>query len=87
MAEYDKALEPEDLARLFAGRASDGDAPGTAAPGEEQAVMAGPPGSQTAGRDATRGLREKALATPRASSREPPLPARSAATASTCPRS
>ena len=54
----EKARKPEDLTRLFVERANKGDAAGLAALYEENAVMAYPPGSQTAGRDAIRSLWE-----------------------------
>ena len=56
-----KALQPEDLTRLFVERANAGDADGIAAIYEEDAIMAYPPGSQTVGRDAIRALWEEVL--------------------------
>ncbi len=56
-----KAVQPEDLTRIFVERANAGDADGIAAIYEEDAVMAYPPGSQTVGRDAIRALWEKVL--------------------------
>ena len=70
----DKAVKPEDLTRLFVERANEGDAAGIAALYEENAVMAYPPGSQTAGRDAIRALWEKVLANAPHFEPEPPLP-------------
>jgi uncharacterized protein (TIGR02246 family) len=70
----DRALKPEDLTRLFVERANEGDAAGIAALYEEHAVMAYPPGSQTAGRDAIRALWEKVLANAPRFEQEPPLP-------------
>jgi ketosteroid isomerase-like protein len=61
MTDHEKAWEPEDLTRLFVERANAKDAAGIAALYEEHAVMAYPPGRQTAGRDAIRALWEKLL--------------------------
>jgi uncharacterized protein (TIGR02246 family) len=61
MTDYQKALQPEDLTRLFVERANSKDAAGIAALYEENAVMAFPPGSQTVGRDAIRALWEQLL--------------------------
>jgi ketosteroid isomerase-like protein len=74
MTEHEKAWKPEDLTRLFVERANAKDAAGIAALYEEHAVMAYPPGSQTAGRDAIRALWEQLL--PRMPRFEPeePLP-------------
>ncbi len=66
--------QAEDLTRLFVERANSGDAAGIAALYEEHAVMAYPPGSQTAGRDAIRALWEKVLANAPHFEQEPPLP-------------
>jgi hypothetical protein len=44
---HEKALDPEDLTRLFVERANAGDAAGIAALYEEEAVMAYPPGKVT----------------------------------------
>ena len=60
-AQQEKALRPEDLTRLFVEYANAKDAAGIAALYEEQAVMAYPPGSQTAGRDAIAAFWEQAL--------------------------
>jgi uncharacterized protein (TIGR02246 family) len=74
-AQHKQALRPEDLTRLFVEYANAKDAAGVAALYEEQAVMAYPPGSQTAGRDAIRVFWEQVL--PRMPRFEPeePLPA------------
>ena len=74
MSDNEKALRPEDLTRLFVERSNAGDAGGVAELYEEQAVMAYPPGSQTVGRDAIRGLWEKVLANAPRFAQEPPLP-------------
>ena len=74
MPHNERAQKPEDLTRLFVERANAGDAAGIAALYEEDAVMAYPPGSQTVGRDAIRGLWEKVLATAPRFEPEPPLP-------------
>ncbi|HZG92053.1 MAG TPA: nuclear transport factor 2 family protein [Pseudonocardia sp.] len=52
----EKARRPEDLTRLFVERANAGDADGIAVLYEPDAVMAYPPGQQTAGRAAIREL-------------------------------
>ena len=75
MSETQQALEPEDLTRLFVGRANAGDAAGIAELYEEQAIMAYPPGGQTVGRDAIRQLWEKVLSTKPHFEQEAPLPA------------
>ena len=74
VSDNEKALKPEDLTRLFVERSNAGDAGGVAELYEEQAVMAYPPGSQTVGRDAIRGLWEKVLASAPRFEQEPPLP-------------
>ena len=74
MTEYEKAQRPEDLTRLFVQRANDKDAAGIAALYAENAVMAYPPGSQTAGREAIRALWEKALSQAPRFEPEEPLP-------------
>src|SRR5450631_4511925 len=74
MPDNPKALQPEDLTRLFVERANDGDAAGVAALYEEQAVMAYTPGGQTVGRAAIRALWEKVLANAPRFEQEPPLP-------------
>ena len=58
----EKALNPEDLTRLFVERANAGDAAGLADLYEPEAVMAYPPGSLTVGREAIRALWEQILA-------------------------
>jgi uncharacterized protein (TIGR02246 family) len=74
VSENEKALEPEDLTRLFVERANDGDADGIAALYEQDAVMAYPPGSQTVGRDAIRALWASVLAHAPHFEQESPLP-------------
>ncbi len=69
MTHYEKAMRPEDITRLFVERSNSRDADGVAALYEPGAVMAYPPGSQTAGRDAIRELWAKVLAARPASSR------------------
>jgi ketosteroid isomerase-like protein len=61
MTNAEEARKPEDLTRLFVERANSKDAAGVAALYEENAVMAFPPGSQTAGRAAIQALWEKLL--------------------------
>jgi uncharacterized protein (TIGR02246 family) len=56
VSEYEKAMKPEDITRLFVERSNGGDAAGVAELYEEDAVMAYPPGGQTIGRDAIRAL-------------------------------
>jgi ketosteroid isomerase-like protein len=74
MTDNEKAMKPEDLTRLFVQRANNKDAAGIAALYEENAVMAYPPGSQTAGRDAIRALWEKLLPDAPRFEPEEPLP-------------
>ncbi|MBZ3900270.1 MULTISPECIES: YybH family protein [Streptomyces] len=74
MPEYEKAMRPEDLTRLFIERSNAGDAAGVAALYEEGAVLAYPPGEVTVGRDAIRALWEKVLAGGPRFEAEPPLP-------------
>jgi ketosteroid isomerase-like protein len=71
---HEKALEPEDLTRLFVERANAGDGAGIAALYEEEAVMAYPPGKVTVGRDAILALWEQVLAKAPRFEPEPPLP-------------
>ncbi len=58
----ERAQRPEDITRLFVERANAGDAAGLAALYEPDAVVAFPPGSTTAGREAIRRLYEGMLA-------------------------
>jgi uncharacterized protein (TIGR02246 family) len=74
MAEYEKAMSPEDITRLFVERSNAGDAEGVAALYEENAVMAYPPGSQTVGREAIRALWAKVLERRPQFQPEQPLP-------------
>jgi uncharacterized protein (TIGR02246 family) len=74
MTEYQKAMRPEDITRLFVERSNAGDAAGVAALYEENAVLAYPPGGQTVGRDAIRALWEKVLANRPHFEPEQPLP-------------
>lgn len=57
-----RAMEPEDLARLFVELANAGDAVGLAELYEPDAVLAFPPGSQTVGRAAIQRVLEQMLA-------------------------
>jgi len=74
MSNHEKALQPEDLTRLFVERANAGDAVGIAALYEESAVMAYPPGQMTIGREAIRELWEKVLTSAPHFEPEAPLP-------------
>jgi uncharacterized protein (TIGR02246 family) len=74
MTDREKATSPEDLTRLFVERANAGDAEGIALLYEPEAVMAYPPGRQTAGRDAIRRLWEQALPNMPKFEPEEPLP-------------
>jgi ketosteroid isomerase-like protein len=74
MTDNEKALQPEDLTRLFVERANAGDADGIAALYEEDAVMAYPPGGQTVGREAIRALWQEVLSHAPHFEQEPPRP-------------
>jgi ketosteroid isomerase-like protein len=74
MSSNEKALQPEDLTRLFVERANERDAAGVAELYEEHAVMAYPPGQLTVGREAIQALWEKILANGPHFEQEPPLP-------------
>ncbi|MEU8542203.1 nuclear transport factor 2 family protein [Streptomyces sp. NPDC048717] len=74
MPEYEKAMSPEDITRLFVERSNAGDAAGVAALYEEDAVLAYPPGRRTVGREAIRALWEKVLANRPRFAPETPLP-------------
>lgn len=74
MPEYEKAMRPEDITRLFVERSNAGDAAGVAALYEEGAVLAYPPGELTVGRPAIQALWEKVLAHRPRFEQEPPLP-------------
>ncbi len=74
MTEYEKAIKPEDITRLFVERANAKDAEGLSLLYEEDAVMAFPLGQQTVGRKAIRELWEGALQHMPAFVPEEPLP-------------
>ena len=74
MQEYEKAMRPEDITRLFVERSNSGDAAGVAALYEENAVLAFPPGHQTVGRAAIQAVWEKVLAARPHFEFESPLP-------------
>jgi uncharacterized protein (TIGR02246 family) len=63
-SERKRAMEPEELARLFVERANAGDAEGLAELYEPDAVLAFPPGQMTVGRQAIRAVFEQMLANP-----------------------
>lgn len=71
MSTRDRAAEPEDLARLFAERATARDAEGLAELYEPDAVLAFPPGTQTVGRAAIRAVLEQLPAGARFEVEEP----------------
>jgi len=74
MTERERAREPEDLTRLFVERVNAGDAEGLAELYEPEAVLGFPPGQETVGRDAIRGVCEKLVASGLRSQIEEPLP-------------
>ncbi|GCD92557.1 YybH family protein [Embleya hyalina] len=74
MSEYEKAMRPEDITRLFVERSNAGDAAGVAALYAEDAVLAYPPGSTTVGREAIRELWAGVLANRPRFEPEEPLP-------------
>jgi ketosteroid isomerase-like protein len=74
MPEYEKAMTPEDITRLFVQRSNAGDAVGVAALYEPDAVMAYPPGETTVGRAAIQKLWENVLAHAPHFEPEQPLP-------------
>ncbi|MEN3298084.1 nuclear transport factor 2 family protein [Pseudonocardia sp.] len=74
MPEYEKAMQPDDITRLFVERSNAGDPAGVAALYEQDAVMAYPPGATTVGREAIRALWEKVLADGPHFKPEQPLP-------------
>ena len=69
-----KAMQPQDLARLFVERANAGDAEGLAALYEPDAVLAFPPGQETVGREAIKKVMEQMLAHAPTFTVEEPLP-------------
>lgn len=74
MSEYEKAMRPEDITRLFVERSNAGDAAGVAALYAEDAVLAYPPGGTTVGREAIRELWAGVLANRPHFEPEEPLP-------------
>jgi ketosteroid isomerase-like protein len=72
--ERERALQPEDLTRLFVEFGNAGDVDGLAGLYEADAVVAFPPGQQTVGRDAIRALYEQMLSTKPHFRLETPLP-------------
>jgi uncharacterized protein (TIGR02246 family) len=69
-----RALEPEDLTRLFVEFGNAGDAEGLANLYEPDAIVAFPPGKLTVGRDAIKALYEQMLAAKPHFQLETPLP-------------
>lgn len=74
MTGHERAMEPEDLARLFVERVNAGDAEGLVELYEPDAVLGFPPGQQTVGRDAIRAVYEKLVAIAPHFEIEEPLP-------------
>jgi uncharacterized protein (TIGR02246 family) len=72
--ERERARDPEHLTRLFVQRAKDGDAEGLTELYAPDAIMAYPPGQQTAGREAIRAVLEKLLSGATGFQPEKPLP-------------
>ena len=70
----ERAVEPEDLARLFVERANAGDSEGLAELYELDAVLGFPPGQITVGRDAIRAVCEQLVAQRPTFQLEEPLP-------------
>src|SRR4051812_49293928 len=68
------ATRPEDLAKLFVERANAKDPDGLAALYAPDAVMAFPPGQETVGRDANKGVLKEMLAHAPKFTVEEPLP-------------
>jgi uncharacterized protein (TIGR02246 family) len=74
MTQYERAIEPEDLTRLFVQAANADDADAIAALYEPDAVMAYPPGQVTVGREAIRAFWAQAVKHMPTIEPEPPLP-------------
>ncbi|MFV2175740.1 YybH family protein [Actinomadura sp. LOL_016] len=74
MRNYEKAMRPEDITRLFVERSNAGDAAGVAELYVEDAVLAYPPGATTVGRAAIRELWGKVLVNRPVFEPETPLP-------------
>ncbi len=74
MNDRPKAMQPEDITRLFVERANARDAEGLAELYEEDAILAFPPGSETRGRPAIKALYEHMLAGNPRFRPEEPLP-------------
>src|ERR1035437_4056695 len=72
--ERERALQPEDLTRLFVEFGNAGDAEGLAGLYEADAVGAFPPGKRTVGHAAIRALYAQMLSTTPHFRLEPPLP-------------